>query len=223
MKACSKLILPLIFTLAVSSNAQAFSEEGEIKKTIETFDSSLISEWGDSALLFNALDKDYDLEALGFPTTNQSVSSLNITSVNEPITHQRDIFFENKAFIAESGFSNKSVNQTDEPSFFIQGSYKVLQQEKFTLVLTAKIESLNEHSIYQFYSNDFVSHQIPTTKVNSSKSYARFGILGQYSISNHWYLTGGLTSTAHETSSNSPLIHNTKKEQVALFGTTYTF
>ncbi|MFT6207234.1 MAG: hypothetical protein ACJA0T_001140, partial [Colwellia sp.] len=34
---------------------------------------------------------------------------------------------------------------------------------------------------------------------------------------------GGLTSTAHEDSTNNLPIYTIQKEQVAIFGTTYTF
>jgi len=213
-------MLSLTFTLSILSNAQAYNEEEQTKETI---DSSLISDWGDSALIFNALDTDYDLEALGFPISNKTISSLSAPLMDKPETHKIAFKFDNKAFSAQSGFSNNVVNQVNKHVFFIQGSYAVLQQEKFTLLLTAKVESLNEYSIYQFYSNDFVSHDISATKVNGSKSYARFGILGQYSINNNWYLTGGITSTTLEDSPNNQVVYSMPKEQVALFGTTYTF
>jgi hypothetical protein len=220
MKIFLKLMLPLILTFSILSNAQANNKE---KNPVSTNDVSLINEWGDSALTFNALDKDYDLEALGFPVSNESVSPFNPSLMNKPETQTIQVVFDNKYFSAQSGFSNKAVDQVNEHAFFIQGSYTVLQQENFTLLVTAKIESLNEHSIYQFYSNDFVSRESSATKINGSKSYARFGILGQYSISNNWYLSGGVTSMAHEGSSSSQPVYNMKKEQVALFGTTYTF
>lgn len=221
MKTFTKLMLSLIFTLSILSNAQAYNDDEE--STEKSIDSSLISDWGDSALTFNALDKDYDLEAIGFPISNETISSFSAPLINKPETHKIAIIFDNKAFSAESGFSNKAVNQVNNHAFFIQGSYAVVQQEKFSLLLTAKVESLNEHSIYQFYSNDFVSHDTSATKVNGSKSYARFGILGQYSINNNWSLTGGLTSTALENSPNNQVVYSMPKEQVALFGTTYTF
>jgi len=220
MKIRTKSMLSLILTLSILSNAQAYNKEDDPKKPI---DSSWINDWGDSALIFNTLDKDYDLEALGFPISTETLNSFNAPLLNKPETHKISIKFDNKAFSAQSGFSNNAVNQVNKHAFFIQGSYAVLQQEKFTLLLTAKIESLNEHSIYQFYSNDFVSHDTSATKVNASKSYARFGILGQYSINNNWYLTGGLTSTTLDDSPNKQVVYSMPKEQVALFGTTYTF
>ena len=220
MKILIKWMISLIFTLSILPYSHAFNEDPGDN---QTSDDSLISEWGFSALTFKTINKDYDIEALGFPTSSDNVNSLNTSLLNKVETHQIKLTFTNKAFTANSGFSNKVDNQVNERSFFIQGSYQVLQQEKFTLLLTAKIESLHERSIYQFYSNDFVSLETPTTKVNGSTSYARFGILGQYSINNNWYLTGGLTSTAHEYSTNNELAPNMKKEQVALFGTTYTF
>jgi len=220
MKIFIKWTLSLIFTLSILPYSHAYTEETEDN---QTSDNSLISEWGVSALTFKTINKDFDIEVLGFPTSNDNVNSLSTSLLNKVETQQIKLTFNNKAFTANSGFSNKIDNQVDERSFFIQGSYQVMQQEKFTLLLTAKVESLHERSIYQFYSNDFVTRETSTTKVNGSTSYARFGILGQYSINNNWSLTGGLTSTAHEDSTHNELAPNMKKEQVALFGTTYTF
>lgn len=215
-----KWMMLLIFSLSILPYAHAYNES---KKNTQASDDPLISNWADSALNFKALDKDYDLEALGFVLSNENINALNPPILNQSANHQIDVLFDNKSFSAQTGFSNQTINQINQQTFFIQGSYKVLQQEKFSLVVTAKIESLNDHSIYQFYSNDFVSTQVITSKVIGTKSYARFGILGQYSINEQWSLTGGLTSTALENSANSEQASSLKQEQVALFGTTYTF
>jgi hypothetical protein len=220
MKIFMKWMLSLVFTLSVLSNTHAYNGEDITKIVV---DDSLISNWGDSALTFNALDKSYDLEALGFPISSDNISPFNSPLLDKPEIRQIKVIFDNKDFSAESGFSNKADDKVDERVYFIKGSYKVLEQDNFSLFLTAKIESLNEHSIYQFYSNDFVSHDSPYTNISGSKSYARFEILGQYSISNNWHLTGGVTSTTHEGSSNNQPLYDMNKEQVALFGSTYTF
>jgi hypothetical protein len=220
MKIFIKLILSMLFIVGVLFNAHAYSEE---KNSNSIIDGALISDWANSALIFNSLNQAYDLEALGFPISNENISPSNTPLMNKLETHQVAVIFENDAFSAQSGFLTKKVDQVSEQAFFIQGSYRVLQEENFTLLVTAKIESLNEHFIYQFYSNDFVSRETVATNATGSKSYARFGILGQYSINSNWYLTGGLTSTAHEESSNSLPVYNMQKEQVAVFGTTYTF
>jgi len=220
MKIFIKWILLLIFTLSILSNAQAYDKE-DITRKVD--DGSLINDWADSALIFNVLNKGYDLEALGFPISKDYMSPFSSPLMNKSETHKIKVMSTNKDFSAQSGFSNKTDDKVDERVYFIKGSYKVLQQDKFSLFLTAKIESLNEHSIYQFYSNDFVSHDALYTQISGSKSYARFEILGQYSISNNWHLTGGVTSTTHEGSSNNQPLYDMNKEQVALFGSTYTF
>lgn len=213
-------MLSLIFTLSVLSNAQAYDEE---KVTHNVIEGSLISDWANSAVIFEAFEKGYDLEALGFPLAGKAINPSDVALINKSQTRQIAIVFENKAFSAQSGFSHQTVDHVNQQTFFIQGSYRVLQQEKFALLVTAKVESLSEHSIYQFYSNDFVSSEISSRDINGAKSYARLGILGQYSINNNWFVTGGLTSTAHEDSTNNLPIDNIQKEQVAVFGTTYTF
>ncbi|NQZ88875.1 MAG: hypothetical protein HRT54_14975 [Colwellia sp.] len=220
MKIYLKWMLSLIFTLGILSNAQAYNDEDMNKKDI---DDSLMSNWGDSALTFSALDKSYDLEALGFPIASDNIDPFAPPLINKSETHKMQVMFDNKNFSAQSGFSNKTNDQVDERVYFIKGSYKVLQKNNFSLFVTAKIESLNEHSVYQFYSNDFVSHDTYYSNVSGPKSYARFEILGQYSINNNWHLTGGVTSTAHEGSSNSQPLYDINKEKVALFGTTYIF
>jgi hypothetical protein len=220
MKIVIKWMLSLIFTLSILSNAQAYNEDNVNKKIVED---SLISDLGGSALTFNTLDKIYDLKALGFPSTSNTMNTFNTVKVDKPESQSIDVMFDSKAFSTESGFSNQADVQEDERVYFIKGSYKILQQENFSLFVTAKIESLNSHSIYQFYSNDFVSRETSAININGAKSYARLEILGQYSINNNWSLTGGLTSTALESTSNSQPAYNLKKEQVALFGTIYTF
>ncbi|AOW77699.1 hypothetical protein A3Q34_13080 [Colwellia sp. PAMC 20917] len=220
MKILIKWMLSLLFTLIVLPNAQAYDDEKKIPSAIE---GSLISGWANSAVIFEALDKGYDLEAIGFPLTSKATGPSETRLINKSETHQIAIVFDNKAFSAQSGFSHQRLDQINEQTFFIQGSYRVLQQENFALLVTAKIESLSDHSIYQFYSNDFVSSEVSSRDINGAKSYARFGILGQYSINNNWYVSGGLTSTAHEDSTNNLPIYTIQKEQVAIFGTTYTF
>ena len=220
MKIFIKWMLSLIFTLAIMSNVQAYNDED---MTDIVVDDALISNWGDSALSFITLDKSYDLEALGFPIASDNISPFVPPSINKSEIHKIKVMFDNKDFSAQSGFSNKVDDKVDEHVYFIKGSYKVLQRNNFSLFVTAKIESLNEHSVYQFYSNDFVSHDTSYTNINGPKSYARLEILGQYSISNNWHLTGGVTSTAHEGPSNNQPLYDINKEQVALFGTTYTF
>jgi hypothetical protein len=220
MKIFIKWMLSLIFTFSILSNTHAYNGEDITNIVI---DNSLISHWGDSALTFDALPKSYDLEALGFPISSDNISSLTPHFLKKTEINQIKVMFDDHNFSAQSGFSNKVDNNVDKRVYFIKGSYKLLQQDNFSLFLTAKIESLNEQSIYQFYSDDFVSHDALYTKISGSKSYARFEILGQYSISNNWHLTGGLTSIAHEGSSNNQPLYDMNKEQVALFGTTYTF
>jgi hypothetical protein len=220
MKILIKWMLSLIFTLGILSNAQAYNDEGTTEIIV---DDSLISNWGNSALAFITLDKSYDLEALGFPISNDNISPFAPPSMTTSEIHKVKVVFDNKNFSALSGFSNTAKNKVDERVYFIKGSYKLLQKNNFSLFVTAKVESLNDHSIYQFYSNDFVSHDSSYTNIGGPKSYARLEILGQYSISNNWHLTGGVTSTAHEGSSNSQPLYDINKEQVALFGTTYTF
>ena len=220
MKIFLKWMLSLIFTLTIMSNVQAYNDEDMTNIVV---DDSLISNWADSALAFIKLDKSYDLEALGFPIASKNISPFVPSSIDKPEIHKIKIMFDNKNFSAQSGFSNKVDDQVDERVYFIKGSYKVLQKNNFSLFVTAKIESLNEHSVYQFYSNDFVSHDASYTNLSGPKSYARLEILGQYSISNNWHLTGGVTSTAHESPSDNQPLYDINKEKVALFGTVYTF
>jgi hypothetical protein len=211
-------MLSLILTLSILSNAQAYNEDD-----VKIVEESLISEWDVSISTFNTLDKLYDLEALGFPSISNNMNTFIPKKMDNSEKQSIEVMFDSKAFSTESGFSNKTDAQEAERVYFIKGSYKILQQENFSLFVTAKIESLNSHSIYQFYSNDFVSRETSAININGSKSYARLEIIGQYSINNNWFLTGGLTSTALESTSNSQPEYNLKKEQVALFGTTYTF
>jgi hypothetical protein len=220
MKIYIKWTLSLIFTLSIITNAQAYSDNEVDNKVV---DNSFISNWGDSVLTFNTLDKIYDLEALGFSTISNTISTFNSAIMDKPESHPVETMFEGNAFSAKTGFSSQADDEVDERVYFIKGSYKLLQQENFSIFLTAKIESLNSHSIYQFYSDDFVSRETSATNINGTKSYARLELLGQYSINNNWSLKGGLTSTALEGSSNNQPFYNLKKEQVALFGTTYTF
>jgi len=211
--------LTLILTVFASLGALAFESD---KAAQETVGDSLISDWGDSALTFDVLKDDYDLEALGFPLLSSNITSLNTLPDSSSKRRKLSSLFHNDSFSAESGFAEKVIDKDTEQAFFLQGSYQVMRQEKFSLVLTAKIESLHEQSIYQFYSNDFVNHEA-ASPVNSIKSYARLGLLGQFSINEHWHLVGGITSTAHDNSEHSNLVYQNKTEQVALFGTTYTF
>lgn len=220
MKALNKLTLMLALTLSSSLSVLAFDDNDELDKTAEN---TLINGWGNSALTFVVLKEDYDMEALGFPVANENITSLSTIPNNVIKTHQIASLFENENFSAESGFANKVMAQANEKVFFLQGSYRMLQQEKFSLLLTAKIESLDEQSIYQFYSNDFVYREATSSAVNATKSYARLGIVGQYSINNNWYLMGGVTSTALDNSASNQPEHNKTTEQVALFGTTYIF
>jgi hypothetical protein len=220
MKIVKKWILLLVVTLSILSNAQAYNEDNLTQKI---GDDSLISDLEGSALTFNTLDKIYDLKALGFPSTSNNMNTFNNVKVNKPESQSIEVLFDSNSFSTESGFLNQADAQEDERVYFIKGSYKLLQQENFSLFVTAKIESLNSHSIYQFYSNDFVSRETSAININGAKSYARLEILGEYSINNNWSLTGGLTSTALESTSNSQPAYNLKNEQVALFGTIYTF
>jgi hypothetical protein len=216
MKIWKKSLVILITMSVTLSSSLATADDNEPK---DVSNDSLINDWGNSALTFTVLKKNYDLEALGFPPSNDNISSL---STNFQL-HQVKTIFDNKDFNAKSVFSQKTVNQNDDKKFFLQGNYKILKQEKFSLLLTAKIESLSEHSIYQFYSNDFVSRPFALKNTMSYNSYAKLGIIGQYSINEHWYLVGGITSTAHENSVNNQAIYTKKVEQTALIGTTYTF
>lgn len=221
MKVLIKSILVWILTLAVISNAQAFDSQKEEKQTIN---SSRLFTWGDSALTFNLPERDDVIDlSLDFPLENNNITSLTPSLTNAGAPYRVGALFSHENFSAESGFSDKSLSLADKKVFFIQGRYQVLQQEKFSLLLTAKIESLNQHSIYQFYSNDFVSHEKTSIPTSTSNAYARFGIIGQYAINEHWSLVGGLTSTAHEKSVSNQPIYQNKTDQVALFGTTYTF
>jgi hypothetical protein len=218
MNILQKFTLMLILALTTFSSALAFYGAETSKQAA---DRSLINDWGNSALTFTVLKEAYDLEALGFPLSNKNITSLYVLPDNTIKTHQIEPLLHNKNFSIESGFANKGIDQNDEQAFFLQGSYRLLHQEKFTLMLTAKVESLHKQSVYQFYSNDFVYHE--AAPANSANSYARLGVLGQYSISHNWYLVGGLTSTAHESSTNNLPVYQGKTEQVAIFGTTYTF
>jgi len=215
-----KILIKLIFTgmlmLNVISNAQAFYDQDDI-------DSSLIIAKDNSPLTFSITKDNDDLEALNFPSDNTKITSLTSSLTDTDAPYQVGSLFSNKNFSAESGFSEKSTKQIEQKSYFLQGRYRVLQQERFSLLITAKIESLNQHSIYQFYSNDFVSNEKSSIPVNASNAYARIGILGKYAINKHWSLVGGVTSTAHDKSSSAQPINHKKTDQVALFGTTYTF
>lgn len=215
MKVLIKSILIWILTLGIISNAQAFDSQDDINF-------SLISAESDPTLAFSQLKTIDDIETLTPPSDN-NITSLNLALTNPNAPYQVGVLFSHENFSAESGFSEKATKQVDHKAFFLQGRYRILQQEKFSLLITAKIESLNQHSIYQFYSNDFVSHDKLSMQSTSSNAYARVGILGKYAINEHWSLVGGLTSTAHENSASNQVINNKKTDQVALFGTTYTF
>ena len=216
MKTLIKSIFIWILALGVISNAQAFYSQDELASPRVTIE-------GDSELT-SILSKESDeLEVLTFPLENHNITSLTSSLTDKSAPYQVGSLFSNKNFSAESGFSEKSTIAIEQTVFFLQGRYRLLQQAKFSLLLTAKIESLNEYSIYQFYSNDFVSHEKSSIPVNTSNVYTRVGILGQYAINEHWSLVGGITSTAHEKSASNQAIHQKKTDQVALFGTTYTF
>ena len=220
MKVLNKFILLLILTFSVTPITFALDE----KKSSEQVDStSLFNDWGSSALTFTVVAKDYDLEALGFSLSSENITSLSTQPNNSMNRLQMSSVFQNDSFNANSGFSTRVTNQSDKKAFYLQGNYRVLQQEKFTLLLTAKIEYLHKQSVYQFYSNDFVYSETTSAPINATNSYARLGILGQYSISNRWYLIGGVTSTVHESSVKDTPLQHKKIEQTALFGTTYTF
>ncbi len=216
MKTLTKSFIIWMLAIGSISNAQAFYNQDEV-------DSSLVTIEDDSTLTFSLSKENDDLEALSFPLANNNITSLTPSLTDKNAPYQVGSLFSNENFSAESGFSDKSTRQVDQTAFFLQGRYRLLQQAKFSLLLTAKIESLNEHSIYQFYSNDFVSHEKSSIPVNASNAYARIGILGKYTINEHWSLVGGITSTAHEKSASNQPIHQKKTDQVALFGTTYTF
>jgi hypothetical protein len=216
MKILINLIFIWMLALGAITNAQAFNNQDEL-------DSSLVTIADDATQTFSLSKENDDLDALTFPLANNNITSLTPSLTDNSAPYQVGSMFSNEKFTAESGFSDKSTKQVVQTAFFLQGRYRLLQQAKFSLLITAKIESLNEHSIYQFYSNDFVSHEKSSIPVNASNAYARVGILGKYTINEHWSLVGGITSTAHEKSVSNQPIHQKKTDQVALFGTTYTF
>jgi len=216
MKTLTKTVLIWMLAIGTISNAQAFYSQEEL-------DSSIVTNEDDSTLIFSLSKENDDLDALTFPSENHNITSLTSYLTDHTAPYQVGSLFTNQKFSAESGFSEESTRQVEQTAFFFQGRYRLLQQEKFSLLLTAKVESLNEHSIYQFYSNDFVSHEKSSIVINAPNVYTRVGIIGQYTINEHWSLVGGITSTAHEKSANNQPIHQQKTDQVALFGTTYTF
>ena len=93
MKILIKWMISLIFTLSILPYSHAFNEDPGDN---QTSDDSLISEWGFSALTFKTINKDYDIEALGFPTSSDNVNSLNTSLLNKVETHQIKLTFTNK-------------------------------------------------------------------------------------------------------------------------------
>ena len=177
----------------------------------------------------------YDLstQTLSFQTVNK------IDAVNEKATdkvtvvHFKQIQFGDNfsssalyhygRFMAETGISHENTDLYENTRFYLQSSLVVFNWQRFNVALSARIDNVDHFS---GYSTLFDPQNIYKDQNNLAST--TLGLIGSYSFSKKWKVTGAITSTS--VLSNLPenaqlpnLNMSNNSEKMAIIGTSYSF
>lgn len=125
-------------------------------------------------------------------------------------------------FSAQTGITTYSNNLLESGQFYLQGSYNLYDGERFNLLVTAKVESLNTDAISSYYGqNDMLRNN--TLFTDKQVKNTTFGLLTTYSVTKRWKILGFISSTSFDNRiKESPLIQQSNIHS-ALIGTSYSF
>ncbi|MFD2165223.1 MipA/OmpV family protein [Thalassotalea euphylliae] len=140
--------------------------------------------------------------------------------VNAPLQDREDsimaginMAYSRGMFNAEVGFVNDISDESDGAKLYAQATYTLLANEKYSVSIMGKLESLDEDMAAYYYRND------------ESTVNATLGLIGTYKLTDRWTLLGAVTGTSlgdEATEGTNTWVTEDSYTQ-ALLGATYSF
>lgn len=130
--------------------------------------------------------------------------------------------FVSERFSAETAFIKSHDESVGSSTFYIQGAYHIFARESLTVSLTAKIETIGDGDILNYFTTSPYNLTNNTFYKEKAKN-TTLGIVTSYSISKNWKVLGIISSTNLDNKlEQSPLL-KTDNVHVAAIGTSYSF
>jgi len=219
------------------NNTETFSNEFEIK---------ISNQWGLDALNIPKSLQNHSAESLGLISANIPLHSDLATNTSHEqhwVSHSDkdnkyrlitikntqlnsemnslNLIYNNGRFSAETGVSSYSKNLLFSDEFYVKGAYSLFTNQHLNISFTAKVETLNENSLNQYYGDNRRLNNISIFEQQATNT--TLGIVSTYSITNNWKVLGMISSTTLDNKiEKSPLIED-KNIHMALIGTSYSF
>ncbi len=138
---------------------------------------------------------------------------LQQTTYNETLSSSA--LYNYGGFSAETGFVNDNSEQSSGTKFYLQSSLVILNNQHFNIAVSARLDSLDKQNINYFNTNNSFLYEPSFSST--------LGIVGSYSLTKKWTLTGAVTATAVNENALENQTFNSKRYNMAVIGTTYSF
>ena len=243
-----KIILLLLFIIYSSTVSSKENNNKDLMVDLNHSMSpySLQGQWGLDAITIPQINHNYSTEALGIVFPNNAIqlnmqplltkemtwaqqdgSSNNYRLItlqstqSETFTSGINIAYSKGDFTAESGVITYTENSFSSGKIYLQGLYRLFNNENIHVALTAKLEALNKNSMGYHRSdnvngNQFKFHQQQATN-------AVLGIVSTLTISNNWQIHGMVSSTKLDDKIEAGPFAERADVHKAVIGTKYSF
>ncbi len=207
-----KLALAIALS-AICTSVFAATEANDTIKMEAISPEDVQSQWGIEALNFPKQGYSHSAESLGLilpQTGNSSLTGINAS-------------YSKGKFTAKTGVLSQSNNLTDSSRFYLQGAYRLFQNERFDLAVTAKVEAVDQNAINRYYGEQD-NFQVSNNSLTSTlATNATIELVSTYSINKKWKIQGMISSTTLDSKiENSPLLDN-DNIHMAMLKTSYAF
>jgi len=220
----SRLIVLLMLSCSFASHAD---------KHLENMHLPLPALDRDDSVSFNI--KQYDYSYMKYTRLNPWLNQIGLSSFHQASktkiikareTKESDSQRAPKAWVQyqygkqteETGVFSELSSELNGQNYFLQGSITLYSQDKFNILVNAKYEQ-KDNDLITLTQEVRSANPDEITRIRNTS----LGVIGRYSITSNWTVSGMLTSTAYlnDRLPYSPL--NSQYSNMALIGTSYSF